>query len=71
MVVNTGANVRVCANISVFSYRVGGASSMLMGNNSHGTVRVVGTVDLKFTLWKIVRLKNLHHVTCINKNLIS
>ena len=44
---------------------------MLMGNGSHATVCGVGTVDLKFTLGKIVRLKNVHHVPSINKNLVS
>ena len=44
---------------------------MLMGNGSHATVRGVGTVDLKFTSGKIVRLKNVHHVPSINQNLVS
>jgi hypothetical protein len=70
--IDTGANVHVCADISMFSsYQVVGTSSVLMGNNSHATVRGVGTVDLKFTSGKIVRLKNVHHVPSINKNLVS
>ena len=44
---------------------------MLMGNGSHACVHGVGTVDLKFTSGKIVRLKNVHHVPSINKNLVS
>jgi hypothetical protein len=42
-----------------------------MGNGSHAFVLGVGTVDLKFTLKKIVQLKNMHHVPSINKNLVS
>jgi hypothetical protein len=57
--VDTGANVHVCANISMFtSYQVRG-SSVMMGNGLHATVLGVGTVDLKFTLGKIVQLKNV------------
>ena len=70
--VDTGANVHVCADASMFSsYQVTGTSPVLMGNGSHATVRGVGTVDLKFTSGKIVRLKNVHHVPSINKNLVS
>jgi hypothetical protein len=46
-------------------------TTVLMGNNSHATVLGVGKVDLKFTLGKIVQLKNVHHAPSINKNLIS
>ena len=42
-----------------------------MGNGSHATVHGVGMVDLKFTLGKIVQLKNVQHVPSINKNLVS
>ena len=38
---------------------------MLMGNSSGGSVCGVGTVDLKFTSGKIVRLKNVHYVPSI------
>jgi hypothetical protein len=70
--IDTSANVHVCSDISMFSsYQVIGTSSVLMGNGSHATVCGVGTVDLKFTLGKTVRLKNVHHVPSINKNLVS
>ena len=70
--IDTGANVHVCADISMFSsYQVAGTFSVLMGNGSHASVHGVGTVDLKFTSGKIVRLKNVHHVPAINKNLVS
>jgi len=42
-----------------------------MGNGSNAAVRGVGTVDLKFTSGKIVRLRNVQHVPSINKNLVS
>ena len=69
---DTGANVHVCVDISLFSsYLVVQDSSVLMGNGSHASVRGVGTIDLKFTSKKIVQLKNVQHVPTINKNLVS
>jgi hypothetical protein len=48
--IDTGANVHVYSDISMFSsYQVTETSSVLMGNGSHATVRGVGTVNLKFT----------------------
>ena len=47
---DTGANVHVCADISIFSsYQTILNSSVLMGNRSYASVHGVGTVDLKFT----------------------
>ena len=58
--IDTGANVHVCADMSMFtSYQVARDSTVLMGNGSHASVRGVGTVDLKFTSGKIVQLKNV------------
>ena len=60
---DTGANIHVCANISLFSsYQVVQGSNVLMGNGSYASVRGVGMIDLKFTLGKIVQLKNVQHV---------
>jgi len=70
--IDTGANIHVCTDISMFSYyQVGRGSAIMMGNGSHATVLGVGTVDLKFTSWKIVRLKNVQHTPSIKKNLVS
>nr|AAR87214.1 retrotransposon protein, putative, Ty1-copia sub-class [Oryza sativa Japonica Group] len=70
--VDTGANVHVCADISLFSsYQVARGSTVLMGNGSHASVHGVGTVDLKFTSEKIVQLKNVQHVPSIDRNLVS
>ena len=70
--IDTGANVHVCADAFMFSsYQVTGTSPVLMGNGSHAFVHGVGTVDLKFTSGKIVRLKNMHYVPSVNKNLVS
>ncbi|EEC66492.1 hypothetical protein OsI_32588 [Oryza sativa Indica Group] len=61
--VDTGSNIHVCADISLFSsYQVGRGSSLLMGNRSLAAVHGVGTVDLKFTSGKTVQLKNVQHV---------
>ena len=70
--VDTGANIYVYADISLFSsYQVRWTSSLLMGNRTRAAVRGVGTVDLKLTSEKTVQLKNVHHVPSIKKNLIS
>jgi hypothetical protein len=64
---DSGANVLVCSD----AYQVAQDSSVMMGNGSHASVRGVGKVDLKFTLGKIMQLKNMQHVPSINKNLVS
>ena len=70
--VDTGANIHVCADISMFSsYQGLQGVSVLMGNGSHASVCGVGMVDLKFTLGKIVQLKNVPRVPTIRKNLVS
>jgi hypothetical protein len=53
--IDTGANIHVRADISLFSsYQVGGTGSLLMGNGSHACVPGVGTINLKLTLEKDV-----------------
>jgi hypothetical protein len=42
-----------------------------MGNGFHASVHSIDMVDLKFTLGKIVQLKNVQHVPSMNKNLVS
>jgi hypothetical protein len=59
---DTGANIHVCADISLSSYMCRGAKALLMGNRSNVRVLGVGTVIPKFTLGKMVLLKNLEHV---------
>jgi hypothetical protein len=69
---DTGANINVCANTSLFfSYQSGGTGVLLMGNRSHASVLGVGMVILKFTSKKTVLLKNVQHVPSIKKNLVS
>jgi hypothetical protein len=66
------ANIYVCSDVSLLSsYQVSRDSSVMMGNGSHASVHGVGTVDLKLTSEKIVQLKNMQHVSSINKNLVS
>ena len=69
--VDTGANVHVCADISMFTSYQARGSSVMMGNGLHAIVRGVGTVGLKFTSGKIVQLRNVLHVPSIKKNLVS
>jgi hypothetical protein len=53
--VDTGANIHMCVDISLFSsYQVGRAFTLLMGNGARAAVRGVGTIDLKLTLEKTV-----------------
>jgi hypothetical protein len=62
--IDTGANIHMCADISLFSsYQVGRTSSLLMRNGARAAVHGVGTVDLKLTSRKIVQ-----HVPSIRKN---
>jgi hypothetical protein len=69
---DSGANVHVCSNVSLFSsYQVVWDSSVMLRNWSHASVCGVGMVDLKLTSGKIVQLKNVQHVPSINKNLVS
>jgi hypothetical protein len=69
---DSGANVHVCSDVSLFSsYQVTRDSFVIMGNGSHASIYGVGIVDLKLTSGKIVQLKNVHHVPSINKNLVS
>jgi hypothetical protein len=69
---DSGANIHVCSDASLFSsYQVTQDSSVMMGNGSHASVHGVVTVDLKLTSGKIVQLKNMQHVHSINKNLVS
>jgi hypothetical protein len=57
---DNGANIHVCADISLFSsYQCKGTLTLLMGNRSHTCVLGVGTVILKFTSRKMVLLKNM------------
>jgi hypothetical protein len=66
------ANIHVCSDASLFSsYQVARDSFVMMENGSHASVHGVGMVDLKLTSGKIIELKNAHHVTSINKNLVS
>jgi hypothetical protein len=70
--IDTGANIHVCADISMFSsYQVGGTTSLLIGNGAHAHVLGAGTVTMKFTSGKIIQLKNVQHVPTIKKNLVS
>jgi hypothetical protein len=70
--IDIGANIHVCANISLFSsYQATHSASVLMGNGSRAFVHGVGMVDLKFTSGKTVRPKNVQHAPSTNKNLVS
>jgi hypothetical protein len=61
--IDTGANIHMCANISLFSSYQVGTSSLLMWNRARAAVHGVGMVDLKLTSGKTVQ-----HVPSISKN---
>jgi hypothetical protein len=47
---DSGANVHVCSDASLFSsYQVVRDSSVMMGNESYDSVHSVGMIDLKLT----------------------
>jgi hypothetical protein len=69
---DSGANIYVCVDVSLFtSYQVIRTRALLMGNSSHARILGVGTVVLKFTSDKMVLLKHVQHVPSIRKNLVS
>jgi hypothetical protein len=58
--VDTGANVHVCFELSLFtSYQGAQSFSILMGNKSAASILGVGMGELKLTLGKTVHLKNV------------
>ena len=69
---DSGANIHVCANVSLFTYyQAGRTRALLMGYGSHARILGAGTVVLKFTSGKTVLLKNVQYVPSIKKNLVS
>jgi hypothetical protein len=66
---DSGANIHVCADISLFAfYQVGRTGALLMGNGSRAHVLGAGTINLKFTSRKTVLLKNVQLVPSIKKS---
>jgi hypothetical protein len=52
---DSGVNIHVCSNASLFSsYQVTRDSSVMMGNESNAYVHGVGMIDLKLSSRKIV-----------------
>ncbi|KAK4405931.1 Retrovirus-related Pol polyprotein from transposon TNT 1-94 [Sesamum angolense] len=70
--IDTGANVHVCADKSLFvSYQAIIGKTVSMGNSSTAEVLGIGSVDLKFPLGRILSLKRVHHVPTVTRNIIS
>ncbi|KAL2237188.1 UNVERIFIED_CONTAM: Retrovirus-related Pol polyprotein from transposon TNT 1-94 [Sesamum indicum] len=70
--IDTGANVHVCADKSLFvSYQAISGRTVSMGNSSTAEVLGIGSVDLKFPSGRILSLKRVHHVPTIRRNIIS
>ena len=69
---DSGANIYVCADVSLFtSYQASRTGALLMGNGSHAGVLGDGMVVLKFSSEKTVLVKNVQNVPSIKKNLVS
>jgi hypothetical protein len=57
---DSGVNIHVCADVSLFtSYQAGRTRALLIGNGSYARVLGVGMIVLKFTSGKTVLLKNV------------
>ncbi|KAL0298331.1 UNVERIFIED_CONTAM: Retrovirus-related Pol polyprotein from transposon TNT 1-94 [Sesamum radiatum] len=70
--IDTGANVHVCADKSLFvSYQAITGKTVSMGNSSTAEVLGIGSVDLKFPSGRILSLKRIHHVPTVRRNIIS
>ncbi|KAL0340533.1 UNVERIFIED_CONTAM: Retrovirus-related Pol polyprotein from transposon TNT 1-94 [Sesamum radiatum] len=70
--IDTGANVHVCADKSLFvSYQAITGKTVSMGNSSTAEVLGIGSVDLKFPSGCILSLKRVHHVPTVRRNIIS
>ncbi|KAL0326149.1 UNVERIFIED_CONTAM: Retrovirus-related Pol polyprotein from transposon TNT 1-94 [Sesamum radiatum] len=70
--IDTGANVHVCADKSLFvSYQAITGKTVSMGNSSTAEVLGIGSVDLKFPPGHILSLKRVHHVPTVIRNIIS
>ncbi|KAL0440846.1 UNVERIFIED_CONTAM: Retrovirus-related Pol polyprotein from transposon TNT 1-94 [Sesamum radiatum] len=70
--IDTGANVHVCADKSLFvSYQAITGKTVSMGNSSTAEVLGIGSVDLKFPSGRILSLKRVHYVPIVRRNIIS
>ncbi|KAK4400652.1 hypothetical protein Sango_1171300 [Sesamum angolense] len=70
--IDTRANVHVCANKSLFvSYQAITGKPVSMGNSSTAEVLGIGNVDLKVPSGRILSLKRVHHVPNIRRNNFS
>jgi len=70
--IDTGANVHICADITPFvSYQQIHGVTVTMGNASAAQVLGIGNVDLKFTSGRSLSLTRVHHVPDIRRNIIS
>ncbi|KAL0287351.1 UNVERIFIED_CONTAM: hypothetical protein Scaly_2766700 [Sesamum calycinum] len=68
--IDTGANVHVCADKSLFvSYQAINGRTVSMGNSSTTEVLRIESVDFKFPSGRILSLKRVHHVPTIKKTL--
>ncbi|KAL0458384.1 UNVERIFIED_CONTAM: Retrovirus-related Pol polyprotein from transposon TNT 1-94 [Sesamum latifolium] len=70
--IDTRANVHVCADKSLFvSYQAITGRTVSMGNSSTAEVLGIGSVDLKFPSGRVLSLQRVHHVPTVRRNIIS
>ncbi|KAL0427835.1 UNVERIFIED_CONTAM: Retrovirus-related Pol polyprotein from transposon TNT 1-94 [Sesamum latifolium] len=70
--IDTGANLHICADKSLFvPYQAISGMTVSMGNSSTAEVLGIGSMDLKFPSGLILSLKRVHHVPTVKRNIIS
>ncbi|KAL0412250.1 UNVERIFIED_CONTAM: hypothetical protein Slati_3814700 [Sesamum latifolium] len=70
--IDTGANVHVCADKSLFvSYQAITGRTVSMENSNTAEVYGIGSVDLKFPSGRVLSLKRVYHVPTVRRNIIS
>lgn len=70
--VDTGANVHVCADKSMFvSYQPVDRRSVAMANGNVAKVLGIGRIDLKLPSGRVLSLHRTHHVPAVRRNIIS
>ncbi|KAL0442916.1 UNVERIFIED_CONTAM: hypothetical protein Slati_2014300 [Sesamum latifolium] len=70
--IDTGANVHVCADKSLFmSYQTITGRTVSMGNSNTAEVLGIGSVDLKFPSGRVLSLHIVHHVLTVRRNIIT
>ncbi|KAL0349576.1 UNVERIFIED_CONTAM: hypothetical protein Sradi_4106800 [Sesamum radiatum] len=69
--IDTGVSARLPDKSLFLSYQAISGRTVRMENASTAEVLGIGSVDLKFSSWRILSLKRVHHVPTVRRNIIS